>query len=355
MENVVSISDIHPARILEGFDHAESALNGFVDFAGQNSARLVLNGDQTEHYLAAKPGVIDPAVYDRESRMLGRGVARYSNSTGFAPMVMRGNHDPVDLDQAFMQKLYDPDGQLGLRFDVQKDALVHAGPDVLIHHGHLLQGIKSVRDAIEKTLRGEIDQDDLMAVMNGTQAEAEFWRKEKKHDRMIHLAMTLARLIGKDRKLEAEIAPRSILRSKAKEQGDHVRWGFETWSIAEHFTNMKFDEAVVGDELRFAEEMTKARVPKKLSMTDGAAYLTAAMGAKVITVGHDHAAGLVRRRILLANAGVKDVLVANSGHWVGDKSPKTAVFVNGGEQEVSILTADVEGKVSTMIGPVSFA
>lgn len=308
------LSDIHPGRFGPGREENEAALQAFSRYAVEHGHELIVDGDLDEELLLRQHWV-RPKAHREECAITGRAFALYSKELG--PIdVIRGNHDHPQLDERLLDRRFSHSITSPLQFRVRKDLVNVMHSDIASTHGHLLHGIRASRELIDACLRGEIEPERLLSQLNNPVLESLYTKMEWWHDVALHVVMRAAQIVRKDSEVEGlALAVRSWW--KDREQHQHDRLGL--------------------DERHLEWTARKAR------MTDGAGRMGVALGTPVVVVGHDHQYGISRRSVRDREGAIKQVLVANPGHFVDKWHPKTAIVVDTRQKMVLCLCWDQGG------------
>lgn len=319
------ISDLHLGRFGRGREENANALTAFATMAAERGARFWVNGDLDEDYLLRK-GAVDLRAYRADAEVVRRAFEIFCRATSNPIDVLRGNHDHPQMDDALLQERIAPWSD-SLRFRVHRALAVQPEQNLVLTHGHIIDGIVESRMRIQRAIKEGWKSQAALDILSDPLLEELFRKKDLRADRLIHLCMTFARRLGFAETIEDTI-PSFLGFKKRREQRQH--------------------------EQLFRDSSYQERTRERASMTDTAAHLALAACSRVIAVGHDHVCGLVPRMVPNPRTGTYErVIVANSGDFVASGRAKTAVFVDTDERTVRLLMHDKEG-VKPLKGPVDF-
>ena len=259
------------------------------------------------------PGALDHDVFRIEAEITARAFALFQDRTDKPITVIRGNHDHPSLSQKILQERFRLPGHRYLRFNVIPHLIHQPEPDVVFTHGHILDNVEAMRAIILDLFANGVSPIDSLRRLHTheTEIESSYLQKDRKQERVVHEHMAVLKAIGIDGWLESTAIPWLISIEKNREQLHH--------------------------ELSGGRNGSRAHNGILTHMTDTASYLCAVLGANVISLGHDHVAGLARRIVRIPDSDrTERVIVANSGAYVGTGRPKTAVYIDTDAREPGV-------------------
>jgi len=291
MRPKVVLEDLHLGRLAPEDRRSMRGLEHAVRFAISRDAQLLLNGDTQD-----RCSLGNEKQRRREALRPAQLLEEYVSRTGLRPQIAPGNHDPEITDE-LLAELFP-----GIPFE--KLGPVHLEEGMLSTHGHLVTNMTRTRVLIEQCLRGTLPPEALLQKLHDPELQREAIHPDPFHARVMRKIHGVSSLLH-DR-LERLVF--SWERSKAAgEQELHGSPNRPPWG-----------RYLVGK-----------------SLPDGAAHLAAALDCRLAVVGHSHVPGIVHRKVEVPEKHERDVIVANTGGWLGsDKGPRRFLHVTDSDVEM---------------------